>query len=249
MNEKICMSKNYFFIILFLFISLTILHLYYLKNNNLFGTNISYNLDKNLNNIPTKHYHKTINNNLVQKDNDLKEITYTTNTTTQLPDEQNIYLNQPKNIIMLPLKNYLENRDRSILNDPLVAPEKRLPWNDNDSFLFTPSIEAINIINQPLYKPQFNIPTRGIADNYQLIGILFRDQDEKIVQLFGRPTYPSSNQFEYYIVTETNGFSNKIPIVTKGNREINDNDDINTIIGNYRVKLYNYNAPRYNPYI
>ena len=77
-----------------------------------------------------------------------------------------------------------------------------------------------------------------------------RENDEKIVQLFGRATFPGSNQYEYYATTEQYGFANKIPIETKGKKEIEDGQMINIpmLKGEFKVNLYNYNTPRYNPY-
>jgi hypothetical protein len=139
-------------------------------------------------------------------------------------------------IKLLPLRQLLENRDRSLLYDPIVPPERR-----------------INIDQYPVrIQDLINIPSRGYPDNYQLMGIASRDNDEKIVQLFGRATFPGSNQFEYYVTTSEFGFANKIPVTTRGQKEILDNDIIHIPElnkGNFKVKIYNYNTPRYNPYI
>ena len=113
-----------------------------------------------------------------------------------------------------------EIRDRSVLNDPLVAPERRVA---------------------------INIPTRGYPDNYQLLGLLTKDNDEKILQLYGRPTFPGSNLWEYYFMTEHNGFVNKVPL--SYNKEIYDKDIIYTPFGPFKVLLYNYNTPRYIPFV
>jgi hypothetical protein len=226
MDEKICISKNYFFILLILFVSLTILHIYFLKG-------IYNEKPKEI-----KYPVKTIDEPVVEN----KPI-----------ETKPLYIESPSSIV--PLKRYLENRDRSIMNDRFVAPERRYPYTGDISPLVQIPNDTINeygITSTPLLSPLLpivNIPTRGLPDNYQLLGILLRDKDENIQQLFGRPTFPGSNQFEYYIVTERNGFTNKIPIETRGSREINDQDEIDTPIGKYRVKLYNYNTPRYNPYV
>lgn len=136
------------------------------------------------------------------------------------------------NIYELPLRKLLINRDRSILYDPLSAPERR-----------------VDIRQYPVMD--INIPTRGYPDNYQLMGLMSRDSDEKILQLFGRATYPGSNQYEYYVTTEQYGFANKIPIKLKGGKEIYDNDiiRIDQLKGEFKVKLYEYNTPRYIPII
>jgi len=192
-NSNLCMSKTYFFLLLFIFIGMTIYYIHMVKK-----------VENQIN-----EYKKSLNNN------------------------DNIIINNN-----LPVNKLLEYRDRNILYDPIVAPERR-----------------VDITQYPLpILQKINIPTRGYPDNYQLIGLLSRTEDEKILQLFGRPTFPGSNQYEYYVTTETNGFTNKIPIETKGKREIEDGTYVKVPIfdqnkGEFQVKLYNYDTPRYNPYV
>jgi hypothetical protein len=212
MNENICISKNNFFA---LFIILVLFTFYY---------------NHNLNKIILK----------IEKNEEPKKIIY-----SDIVKHKNIIYNdiiEPKNTIYndivksLPLRQFLENRDRSLLYDPLVAPEKRVDINQYP-------IKIQNIINEP---------TRGYPDNYQLVGIASREQDEKIIQLFGRATFPGSNQYEYYVTSSNDGFANKIPIQNKGQKEIMDNDILNIPEfnkGSFKVKIYNNNTPRYNPYL
>jgi len=139
----------------------------------------------------------------------------------------------------LPLFRYLENRDRRILYDPLVGPERRVQYNQ-----YPYSLMRNNIINYP---------TRGFPENYQQLGLASRINDEKIFQLFGRPTFPGSNQWEYYVRTEKEGYINKIPIFSKNQREIENEDEIeisgmDPSKGKFKVQLFNYDTPRYNPY-
>lgn len=139
-------------------------------------------------------------------------------------------------LTQLPLRQLLENRDRSVLYDPLIAPERRI---DIDSY-------PIRLQNH------INIPTRGYPDNFQLMGIANRNKDETNVQIFGRSTFPGSNQYEYYVINSEDGF--KLPFVTKGNKELLDGDiidipEFNKHRGPFTVRLYNYNTPRYNPFI
>jgi len=129
------------------------------------------------------------------------------NDSNNITNDNSSYYNNINDIINdLPVRRLLEHRDRTVLYDPLVAPERRI------------DIRQYPI---PLLK-QINIPTRGYPDNYQLIGLASRNSDEKVLQLFGRPTFPGSNQYEYYVTSESNGFVNKFPIKTKGQREIED---------------------------
>jgi hypothetical protein len=141
------------------------------------------------------------------------------------------------------LINYLERRDleirdRSVLNDPLVAPERRVELSQYPFSI----------------KDVINTPTRGYPENYQLLGLASRQKDEKIVQLYGRPTFPNSNQYEYYILNEKNGFTTKIPIQYKNGKELSDGQKIHIPVldpskGEFEIKLYNYDTPRYNPYV
>jgi hypothetical protein len=210
-NKDLCMSKNYFFLLLIIFIGMTI------------------------------YYIKITKRNAENKVNEYKKILYKINTTNKL-QESTINNNNNNNntslINTLPVRKLLEYRDKLVLYDPLVAPERRVDITQY----------PLPIINK------INIPTRGYPDNYQLVGLLSRIGDEKILQLFGRPTFPGSNQYEYYATTESNGFTNKIPIETKGKREIEDGIYVKVPIfdeskGDFQVKLYNYDTPRYNTYI
>lgn len=200
------MSKSYFFILLIIFIGMTI---YYIK------------ITKKKAESEVNEYKKILDEiNTVQK------------------SEESVVDNRTTVINNLPVRKLLEYRDRSVLYDPLVAPERRVDMTQY----------PLPILNK------INIPTRGYPDNYQLIGLLSRTGDEKILQLFGRPTFPGSNQYEYYATTESNGFANKIPIETKGKREIEDGANVKVPIfdqskGDFQVKLYNYDTPRYNPFV
>jgi hypothetical protein len=133
----------------------------------------------------------------------------------------------------------LEKRDISALHNDFKAPEKRLPEHQY------PNKDVKKLIN---------IPSRGQPDNYHAIGTLVRKSDEKVVQLFGRQKYPSSNQWEYYTTgNDSHQFPTKMPLTTKGNREIEDKQEINlewldSTKGPFVVNLYEYDVPRYNPY-
>ena len=181
--------------------------------------------------IMTVYY---IYNTKKKVENDINEYKQIINKLENNNNNKNV--NRTEIIKTLPVRKLLEYRDRSVLYDPLVAPERRV-----DSTQY-----PLPIINH------INLPTRGYPDNYQIVGLVSRPGDEKILQLFGRATFPGSNQYEYYVTTETNGFSNKIPIETKGKKEIEEGASIKIPIfdqnkGEFQVKLYNYDTPRYNP--
>ena len=151
-----------------------------------------------------------------------------------------------KEIINKPLINHevekrmlLDLRDRRALNDDLAPPERRDPEH------VYPLKKIKNIIN---------IPSRGLPDNYQLVGVLVRKADEKILQLFGRQKYAGSNQWEYYVSgMDRYGFPNKMPIKVKGDKELTDKDKItldwlDKSKGDFEINLYDFDIPRYNPF-
>ena len=150
-------------------------------------------------------------------------------TITELKDKVNIDTER---------RQFLNQRDRQVLNDNLTPPERRLPEHNY----------PYNYV-----KSQINIPTRGLPDNYHLIGVVLRNNTESAFNLFGRQTYPGSNQWEYYVQGSMSDTSVKIPINIRGDREIEDGQTISVpgtdpSKGDYTVKLYNYDQPRYNPY-
>lgn len=137
-------------------------------------------------------------------------------------------------------KSFLQKRDTDVLYNEFKPPERRVPEHQYPT---------------KLVKTQINIPTRGYPDEYQLLGNVFRDNTETAYNLFGRQKYPGSNQYEYYVTgSDTNGSHLKIPIQIKAGKEVYDNDIINIPgtnkdKGEFKVKLYNIDTPRYIPII
>jgi hypothetical protein len=136
-------------------------------------------------------------------------------------------------------KLYLNQRDANVLYNEFAPPERR-----------------VADIQYPYryVKNQLNIPTRGYPDNYQLMGILLRDNTETSYNLFGRQKFPGSNQYDYYVQGKMGYNDVKIPINSIGDREIEDGITIKIPgtdykKGNFKVKLYNLDAPRYIPFI
>ena len=132
----------------------------------------------------------------------------------------------------------LEYRDSQVKYNDFKPPERRVP-----EYIY-PDKNVKQIIN---------IPTRGYPDNYQMLGLLLRENTETVYNLFGRQTYPGSNQYEYYAQGNMHNNNVKLPIYSKGNRELNDGDNIripgtDENKGYFKVKLYNLDVPRYNPF-
>tara|TARA_Y100000590_G_scaffold343714_2_gene392797 strand:+ start:1663 stop:2277 length:615 start_codon:yes stop_codon:yes gene_type:complete len=114
-----------------------------------------------------------------------------------------------------------------------------------------------------------NVRTRGEVE-YQQLGILNKQgiensgqqvgnsSDTVILPLFGRQTYIGSNKYNYYTSTDSNN-NIKIPINInninctddRGCDMINDGELINLpeFNGIFKCTLYNFDKPRYIPYI
>jgi len=127
----------------------------------------------------------------------------------------------------------LFRRDLSVVNHPLVAPEKRVPRH----------IQVARGLN---------LRTRGHPDNYQYMGNLIRKNDEKIIRLYGRQTYPSSSQYEYYGIVSDGGMATKITI--SNTKEIYNGDKVSlpligTSKGDFIAQIHKNEAPRYIPYL
>jgi hypothetical protein len=103
----------------------------------------------------------------------------------------------------------------------------------------------------------FYTSTRG-EHSFQQIGVLSDTTSDRIIPIYGRPTYIGSSRWNYY--TSTDGFREiKLPIQhqnkdcldTTGCPELYDNDklDIPEYKSTFMFKKYNYDKPRYNPHI
>jgi hypothetical protein len=140
--------------------------------------------------------------------------------------------NKEKSII-----DVLSERDVDAVKNDFKPPERRLPRHNYP----TRSVQKI-----------INIPTRGYPDNYQNLGLLVRKNDERILKLFGRQKFPGSSQWEYYIVDSYN--MQKVPLKLDGMKELSNNDVVaipwlDTSKGKFEVKIFDYDAPRYNPHV
>lgn len=134
-------------------------------------------------------------------------------------------------------RSFINNRDTEVVSNIFVAPERRQP---SHSYPYDH------------VKNQLNIPTRGHPDNYHLQGLVLRDNTETAYKLFGRQKFPGSNQYEYFVQSVMHNNDVKIPIKINGDKEIEDGQNImvpgtNKNIGEFKVKLYEYDAPRYIP--
>lgn len=146
------------------------------------------------------------------------------------------------------------NRDRDYraLADPMYPPLQRNPEY--------PQVDPSRAIN---------IKTRGDGGPYQQVGSIHKqsninadgtspgsNNDALILPLFGKKTYDGSRHWNYYTVSNNNV---KIPLTVqnkdctedRGCEEIEDNSTINIAEynGEFKVKTYNFDKPKYIPYV
>ena len=137
-------------------------------------------------------------------------------------------------------RKMLKTESETVINDPLVPGKRRLPSHQ---------------IPRKIFKDKINIPTRGQPDNFQYLGNLVRDTDDKILPVFGRQEFPGSNYYEYYLMLNQDGnFGLKLPLNSgKRMREIEENeivkvDYFKSTTGDFKFKPFDYDILRYNPY-
>ena len=138
---------------------------------------------------------------------------------------------------------HVVDTDYQRITNPLVPPEMRNPLD--------PGI-AVNGV-------PINIPTRGTVPNFQQIGSVSNMSGAgRILPLYGKPTYPGSSKWIYYTIN--NDFpSVKLPIQCNGKdctgeygcNELYESD--NVIVPPYnedfKISLYQFDKPRYIPYV
>ena len=126
-----------------------------------------------------------------------------------------------------------------------------------------PQVQQVQIIGDSRYSmaPEplkasvpINIPTRGLPDSFQSIGVV--NIDDKILPLYGRRI--NSDRWNYYTRTDT---YNPVPIPIRfqrrdcmddiGCNEIMSGDDIKVEVMNKQGKanIYKYDGPKYIGFI
>ena len=114
-----------------------------------------------------------------------------------------------------------------------------------------------DIYRRPIRRPPFNYPTRGPPSDYDRVGFL-QDHDDpnKLQELFGRPTYPNSNHWNYFVKSDQY-HQIPIPVTMNGKNctdetgctELNNLDNINLFDKQHTATIYKPEPYRYNPYV
>lgn len=131
------------------------------------------------------------------------------------------------------------------------APQPQRFWNNG------PEIPPRGALLPPDGGMLVNIPTQGLPEAYQSMGLL-KTGDGKMLPLFGRRVASRSDRFNYYTRTDT---YNPVPLPIRfqkkdcqdpvGCQEIFDGDDVSLIATGETAKatLYRFDGPLYVPSI
>lgn len=162
-------------------------------------------------------------------------------------------------IIILLFYTLYHNHQRYI--QALGKQKKRVSFDDRVSVYISDSGEEIPTEPRRYYDSRYhprkamrvNVPTRGEPPSYQQVGLLQGTEDPQNVKpLYGRQTYPGSNQWNYFTSTDSH-LATKIPIELgsrdctdeHGCKELHKNETLHVLDKNYKVNIYGTIAPRY----
>lgn len=123
----------------------------------------------------------------------------------------------------------------------------------HDRFINKPTIisnrEIITYVPEP--SRRINIPTRGDLPAYKNVGFIANNKaDHEVLSLYGRPTYRGSQNWNYYTMHE----GVRVPIEncerSRGCQEKMNGDSVNidSLGSQYKINVYEHDAPRYIPY-
>lgn len=120
------------------------------------------------------------------------------------------------------------------------------------------------------YGLPVNIPSRGFSGGFQQVGYLYKkdvanldvpvgqDPNSVIIPLYGRPLWPGANKWNYYLNSDKFQ-AVKMPFQVGGRTsdddhgvsELNNGDtvDLPAYNGKFEVNIYNYDKPRYIPFV
>lgn len=219
---------------------------YKLKNLNNLGLSNLFNYSDRRNNIMNRNeyeYGLNMNNNMqnnIQEKNDV--IKHHHNVDVNLRHEE-------PNVNNVSYLNQIHQKNHERVVNPLLPPERSY---------------------ENTYGIPINIHTRGSSGGFQQVGMLYKNEisnetdkignntDTVVLPLFGKPIYPGSNKWNYYVTSDKYNMV-KMPITHNGRKcdadygcdELYTNDQIQlpAYNGSFKVEIYDYDKPRYIPYI
>jgi hypothetical protein len=157
-------------------------------------------------------------------------------------------LQQPQVII----RESPTNKENQLPKEPTVIIKEIIKEEDNEPYredVYRPDIR------RRIRTPPFNYPTRGPPEQYDMVGFLQDSEDpNKLQQLYGRRTYPNSNNWNYYVKSDQ---YHQIPIPVNidgknctdetGCKELQNKDNINVFNKQQMATIYKPEPYYYNP--
>lgn len=226
-----------------------------LSNFENLGQKVRNNLNEN-----KKENNKKLENKKVEEEKPNITINYHVNPTTKSNTPEVLDTQIP--IPPINTSTFLINKDYERVINPLEPPERR------NFYMQSSGLEMERLV-APRGIP-INIPTRGYTGGIMQVGVLHKEEvtdDSKkigqntepvILPLFGRPTYNGSNKWSYYTSTDKMN-QVKLPISNKnkvcnseyGCDELYDGDTVSVPAynGDFKVSIYEFDKPRYIPYV
>ncbi len=141
------------------------------------------------------------------------------------------------------------------LQKPVMTPEKptiQLSQTKQENFNIEPQVKEEEKPKIDEIKPEEKVEEKEGFINFM------RDNNKKILPLYGEETYRGSNQWRYY-TTSDNLNSVKLAVLNRnkncqdeyGCNEIYDGDEVSVVGYNsrFRVSLYKMEGPRYLPFL
>jgi len=162
--------------------------------------------------------------------------------------------------VLLYLGSIIKNSKQDTIYKTIIR--EVLPLSqDRDSDLDPPEREYRGRYPGRSQGIPINVKTRG-QDSYQQVGLLYKINDSTnrtVLPLYGRRVYLGSNMWNYYTTSDSHSIV-KLPLHNNGNNCTSDrgcqefmNGDTITINalgnGSFKVEIYEYDAPRYIPYL
>ena len=144
---------------------------------------------------------------------------------------------------------------RYIIQDPEVIVKeviKEVPVKSEEPYredIYKPDL------NRHIRTPPFNYPTRGPPEEYNMVGFLQDSEDpNKLQQLYGRRTYPNSNNWNYFVKSDQY-HQIPIPVTVNGKNctdengctELNNKDSINLLNKEHTATIYKPEPYYYDP--
>ena len=251
---RVCIKSNFLITVL---VFVIIILLFYLLRNEVSNNKFTALNKKDDSVACSKRFldlEEKVNNIRTPKKVNVRQENQETISTADEENDTNIVIKfQPETT-----KSYLVNKDYERVVNPLLPPERRNQYIDPHSHtMVSPGVPI-------------NIPTRGESGGFQQIGVLHKietsDETMKvgnntepvILPLMGAPTYNGSNKWTYYTATDKYN-QIKLPI-TNNNRKCDseygcdelydgDNVTIPAYNGSFEVKIYEFDKPRYLPFV